>query len=585
MDVPTCYPGIVKFCSRQMPPSKKKWATVEVPQGAVKVDMNHAMLSKPGFGDRPKAREDFLKEDLAKLDWPAARTFSHALAGIACSQAYPMVSAKTGYVCAKALLGRIFRQPAPKPWGGTGPYPGLWKKAREFVQYLLPHFRSEKMPVDEWIASMPSSRRKPLLRAAEALSRRGWDPSYEKFSAFVKTELLPGFDKDEHGIVELTQMLDRLIQGPRDETHVIAGPWLKPLVHELKKCWTYDGPIFYGSCGPEPLHKWLQSFVADGERQYFWCDFSMFDNTHSQDSWEFMESLYKEAGIIDPLFDKVMDAWRKPKGKIGPFKYEAPIMNASGRDDTALANGILNGFASYLSACAALLEKSLFDLTLDDVMGCRPFIKLSVCGDDSLGSLPPMTEERMAKWRADMATNIAMFGFEAKLNSSTKLYDAVYLGMRPYPTRKGWFWGKTIGRSTYKMGFALLKPDMDVMAHITGIADAHVLCSSHVPILGDLAKKIVELRVGKKRTPKVLDPNRPWEWTYASGVPYDDLTLQAVADTYTQHDSPGNPTLGPGTTVTVADVKSLISAIESVQRLPCVVDHWLWRHMIKVDDL
>jgi hypothetical protein len=250
-------------------------------------------------------------------------------------------------------------------------------------------------------------------------------------------------------------------------------------------------------------------------------------------------------------------------------------MNASGRDDTALANAILKGFATYLSVAAAWLGVEIEDLTREQLDSLDGIITLSVCGDDSLGSLPLVNAERKAQLARDIAANIAMFGFEAKLEMSNELFDAVYLGMRPYPTRKGWFWGKTIGRSTYKMGWTTLDRKGDLMAHITGIAQMHDLCSRHVPILSDLAHTILRLRQGAKVTMPKLDPNKPWEWTYKSGVSYDEITLQNVAASYCKH----------GRHVSVEDVLELIGAIRRIERLPCVVDHWLWRHIIYCDDL
>jgi len=224
-------------------------------------------------------------------------------------------------------------------------------------------------------------------------------------------------------------------------------------------------------------------------------------------------------------------------------------------------------------------------LTEADVYQCFPLIMISVCGDDSLGTIPCCSLERQQQFCKDMGSNIAMFGFEAKLQVSTKLYDAVYLGMRPYPTRKGWFWGKTIGRATYKMGWVLDK-DQDLMAHMTGVADMHVLCSAHVPILADLAKKIVELREGKKRTPAKLDQNRPWEWTLKSGVPYDELTIQAVADIYTTYRTKMT------TECNVVDIHAcvdqihdLIRQIQNIEVLPATIDSPFWREMIWCDDL
>ena len=76
----------------------------------------------------------------------------------------------------------------------------------------------------------------------------------------------------------------------------------------------------------------------------------------------------------------------------------------------------------------------------------------------------------------------------------------------------------------------------------------------------------------------------PAQWTYKSGVQYDRLTLEAVAKTYSTVSTPGKP-VEHSREVRVEDVLDLIHEIEKVERLPCVLDHWLWRHMVSVDDL
>jgi hypothetical protein len=575
LQIPTCCPGLVYVRAEEITADPKKMKTVSLEGGSVKICWNKVKVAKSSFLDKGKRWDDFEVRDMEILRrFSSTPSFSHVLAGIGCSGARPMVSARSAYNQSKALLGRVFRLPSEREWG-RGPKPGTWKWAAQFVDYLLPDFRTSKMSVEDWIASMPARRRSPLKRAAERYRQSGWRRSYEKFSSFVKTELLPGFGKSDVELTRLTGMIDRLIQGPADETHVIAGPYLKPLVYALKKIWGPDSAIFYGSAGPEALHKFLEEKLIDGARQYFWCDFSMYDNTHSEESWEFMAKLYRRAGIHDSDFWRVFEAWKAPRGTIGPFKYQARVMNASGRDDTALANGILNGFATYLSVAAAWLEIELEELTPAMLAPLKSIIVLSVCGDDSLGSIPPMPEEFMIGFRKRVAQNIAKFGFEAKLETSTRLCDAVYLGMRPYPVAGRWFWGKTIGRATYKMGWVVKKDNADAMAHITGIADMHCLCSRHVPVLSDLAAKIVELRKGAKRTPITIDPDRPWEWTLKGEVEYDYSTLEHVATTYTRK----------GVTVRVDDVLDLIKKIRAIERLPQVLDHWLWRHMIHADDL
>jgi hypothetical protein len=311
----------------------------------------------------------------------------------------------------------------------------------------------------------------------------------------------------------------------------------------------------------------------------------MFDCTHTAETWEFMEDLYWRAGINDSDFWAVMAAWRRPSGTIGPFKYKAQVMNASGRDDTALANGVLNGVATFLSACAAYLKKPLARLTVADVRACRSNIQLSVCGDDTLGRVP-LTVDASAFKRL-MEYNLKLFGFVPKLFTSDRLEDCVYLGMRPYPTKSGWLWGKTIGRATYKLGWVTIKGDQDLMALMTGIADMHALCSRHVPVLSDIARKIVELRRGAKRTPVKFDDSKPWEWiNLEHKVDYDEVTIAHVAAVYTSRSLPGFPR-DPDVDVLVTprDVRDLIAAIDRVESLPCVVDHWLWRRMVTTDDL
>jgi hypothetical protein len=237
---------------------------------------------------------------------------------------------------------------------------------------------------------------------------------------------------------------------------------------------------------------------------------------------------------------------------------------------------MLNGFATFLSFAAAWWDVELFSLTEQQVKEFSAIVKLSVCGDDSLCRLPHREEAWRAAFADRVRANIRKFGFEAKLKYSEHLMDAVYLGSRPYPTRSGWFWGRTIGRAAYKMGWVREPEHKDLMAHITGIADMHSLCSNHVPILSDMAAVIKRLRQGAKRTPVVADVNRPWEWTFSGGVPYDDLTLLGCVDCYSRQS---------GKILTLEDFSSLRECIHKVERLPCVIYHPLMELILSVDEM
>lgn len=578
LQTPSAACGLVYKRGQTFPPNAK-WASVEIPEGSI--EYCEDLLHKTRGQLVGRKWVSATKELLARLPVPLEeKHWPIALGGIGISGATPMCSASNPYVQFKALAGRAFRKPQQ-----AGPSPGLFRHVYDrFKDVLLPGLIAPSLTIDEWLATMPARRKKALRRAAESYKRFGWDKQMVMFAAFVKTEFLPDFDKDCDGLCPLTAMLDRLIQGPHDATHVIAGPKIKPLCWKLKEIWGFSDPIFYGSATPEKLHRWLQRMV-DAPGLYFWCDYKMFDNTHSNESWEFIEQLYRDAGIDDPDFWRVMEAWRVPRGTIGPFRYKAKVMNASGRDDTAFANAILNGFAAYLSVCAAWLDKPLRELTPSEVRACYSEVFISVCGDDSLGRVPFIPEERRERFCQQVKDNIALFGFEAKLASSYRLCDAVYLGMRPYPTRKGWFWGKTIGRAVYKMGWVCSKTPRDVLAHITGTHEMHLLCSSHVPIISDIARRVVELRGGAKRTPVRLDPDKPWEWTYQSGVDYDDVTLAAVAETYSVSRDRFRETPGVEHTLTVSELRATIDAIKDIKQIPFTLDSEVIRRLVWYDDL
>lgn len=565
---------------RELEPDKKKWAGVEY--GDENVRICWAMADGKTRGG--KKFEPFPKEDLERLRaFSGPPRFRFALAGIGCSGATPMVSALTSYNQAKALLGRMFRLPAQREWG-RGPKPGVWLVAERLADNILQLGVRERMPDEDWLKSMPARRQRPLRRGMTRYRAEGYQAQFEQFKCFVKTELLPGFGKGDCELTELKGMLDRNICGPEEEAHCIMGPEIKPVMYQLKQAWDWQSAVFYGSCKPADLTKFLQERLVAGQKLYFWCDFSMFDNTHSRESWAFMASLYRKVGIVDPDFWRMFEAWHEPKGRVGPFKFKGRTMNASGRDDTALANGVLNGVAMFMSLTAAWFKVGLFELTPEMLQEMKGIVDLSVCGDDSIGALPALAEEEAAEFFKRVEQCIQEFGFEAKLNYSRCLYDAVYLGCRPYPVGGRWWWGKTIGRATYKLGWVLLEPGRDLMAHITGIADMHCITSTHVPVLYDLAKQICMLREHCKRTPVVPDVDKPWVWTDVSGVEYDDSTIAAVAEMYSTVPTPGNPTV-ERCGVCPDDVRDLIRTIRNIRALPCVLDHWLWKRMVLVDDL
>lgn len=557
MQVGTSNCGPVFVRGVDYPPVGAKWATVPVLAGAVKRRLRGRWV-------------DVEKHDIARMRSQTDNKFQAVLAGAAISGAGICVSNCSEHNAFKAILSRIFRPPRNRP------QPGVWEWARQFVDALLPGFHAEPMSVEEWLASMPGRRRTALQKAWYEYQRTGWRPKYARFGAFVKREKLPDFEKRLGELIPMTEMTDRLIQGPSDHSHVIAGPVLKPLLHRLKEIWSKDNRLFYASTTLDKLQSWSDTHMR-GAFTAFASDYSMFDNTHSRQSWGFMEALYRKAGCYRQAhFAEVMRAWRKPQGvacgKGWALRYKAPVMNASGRDDTALANAIINGFAAYLSSTAAFYQIPLMQLTVDLVRSCP--VRLAVCGDDTLGFLPPLDAARRAAFQNDLSANLALFGLDAagdKVVVTQEIERCVFLGMRPYPVAGRYLWGRTIGRAIYKLGWTT-EVDSDYAALHTGVCDQILKTSLHVPILSDMAAAYVATRAGCRRRPYV-DQHSLWGLSWGEGCttqPYDESTLRAVAQIYGY---------------SVERLKCTISLIRSQTVFPCVLNDAVLTGTVYQDEL
>ena len=588
------HPGRVHLESSTLPPKKSKWAKVDIPKGAITMSEAEVPWLKRNFpGHSGKKRKTFhsvVKEDLAKIDTSLERTKRECvLAGIGVSGCYPMVTRKGPYSRMQALIGRAFLK---KPKSS----PAAWKVMEKFKHLLLPKgaLDGDKMTVEDWISSMPARRRRALERAyVEYINDGGLRDKDLSFSAFVKQELLASYEKFDWGDAKpLAESIARMIMAPKDKAHIVAGPIIKPKLERLKRHWSPENWLFYGATTPEKLQGWLDSSIAgceDGDVFAFWCDYSMFDCTHSVESMRLVESFYSEM-LTDPEFARLINAWRAPRGRMGEMKYAADVMLASGRDDTSLMNALLNGLVMGLCVAAAVAGVELEDLQPEHVLFAKAYIRISICGDDTLGFLPKHLWPDRARIMSAIERNISRFGLVTKLDCTCYLGSAVYLGMRPYnvptPTGRRWLWGRTVGRAAFKFGWMLDLSKGDAAAWATGVADSVVRTQPYVPILSDLARQTLKLREGARRTPVVADENKPWtNWTVqveTQNLTYDRQTLLCLEKSY------ATPTLyggeGPVRAPSVEDFLRTIRTIEAVPCLPYVIDDMALRFMCVTDD-
>lgn len=457
------------------------------------------------------------------------------------------------------------------------------------------------MSVSAWIRSLSvSRRRRALLRALKLLEQRGRESDdFEFIKPFVKTELLSAFSAksgflqtndfslvaddsaaaamargDARPPVPHAEDVPRLIQAPEDETHLIAGPYLKPLVSRLKEQWGPENWIFYGSVGPDKLNRWLRRIA--GCQSFFWSDYTAFDATFSPDTWRMIEGFYRCIYPDAPLeFWRVMDIWRTPRGKVKLRKegvtvwYKAKVCNCSGRDDTALANALFNGLALSLSFAAALSGKDVPQLDEADVLNASLKIKISIVGDDSLVGCDFDVEPFVDA----ILRNLRSFGLVVKAEHSNELCDVTYLGQMPYLVNGKHFWGPTIGRCMYKLFWMREKEQgFSPSSWSRGVAQAFANYR-HVPLLLELCQRVDRLLYGHAVLKEQVDlENQTWK-IRPSGMPNWDLsTIDWLCMRYR------------GTGLSRELFKVDLATIETIDRLPAVVRLECLECILKSDD-
>lgn len=435
----------------------------------------------------------------------------------------------------------------------------------------------EPMTVHDYIRSIPNSRRrKAMITAYKKRLLRGENhKDYYLVNPFGKVEKLDSFVQDEEEpTVEGKRYVPRLIQATHDETHLDTGTHFKPLTSQLKKTWHADNWIFYGSVAPDVLDYWINK-NADCE-SFFWSDYRAFDSTWTDYAFDLIETVYRRVlKDVKPEFWELLRKWRKPeskkkkvKEKDGTFtwiKYFADFCLASGRDDTALANALLNGLVLALSFAAALRGCKPSELVAADLLFAQRFVSISVVGDDSL----VCCRFRVSRYMSRISENIASFGLQAKVFCSTNLYDVTYLGAMPYPVAGRYYWGPTVGRRLYK-AFWQSEPIGNLAMWTKGVA-IQLATYKHVPILSDIAQRIVDL------LPKYSHSTTTDEyevWTSVKDRPkYDESTLHWMAARYS--------TRG----LTVPQIGADIRRISAISRLPAVVELPAAEIMVMLDDL
>lgn len=244
--------------------------------------------------------------------------------------------------------------------------------------------------------------------------------------------------------------------------------------------------------------------------------------------------------------------------------YLCEVANASGRDDTALANALLNGLALSMSFAAALAGVPVSSVGRAELQRASDLVRIAIVGDDSL----VCCDFQVSEYADAIQRNIETFGLVVKAEHSRNLWDVTFLGSMPYQTRSGLFWGPTIGRRMYK-AFWQADPIGHLPSWTKGVA-MQLSLFTHVPILSDIADRVLTL-LDRHTGTATYNEDKPYHNRLTKTVPWDDVTVEWMCRRYKG--------LTPGAFVRDRAV------IGGISRLPVVLHSEVCTVCVAQDDL
>lgn len=578
---PVKYPGVVSTERKHFPLKTNAKTRAKLKTGTP-ADGDEARISVRDHYGRYLSWDDIFALPLHTKGGPR-------LGGVGIDGATPFVTAGGVRPLVEAIAYRVFKDlSVPDKAGNVRQVPdrAAYARAKALMPGLLPRLWWDRVyptTIIDWINNMQCRRRRAaLMRTLLQWKRDGYilPQDWRFIKAFVKGENLPSVGTSDEWwysgeiLPNGARYVARLIQAPHDVTHLIAGPYLRKLTSRLKEEWHSSNWLFYGSVPPEQLDHWLNTHR--NAVSWFWSDYTAFDATYSPESWDLIETLYRRVfeGFEMGHFWDVIEAWRSPKGKMHLRKdnvtveYEGDVCNCSGRDDTALANALLNGVVLAISFTAALYGCDVTAVQDWMLQGASSQVAITIVGDDSLAACYFDVRD----YQAQIEQNIRRFGLIVKAESSQDLCDVTYLGMMPYPVKSGMLqWGPTIGRRLYK-AYWQREPEGSLPAWTRGVAQQMALYKN-VPILFELAEQVDDLLLTHKVTKQTTDRNRVWATRSGSTEPYDGRTIDWLCRRYRD--------VG----LTPRMIQRDINIIRSITMLPAVVRLESVERIISKDDL
>lgn len=370
--------------------------------------------------------------------------------------------------------------------------PGQLLRSVKFAMFMLPLPTSYKQFNDEttfwpqkfsaWYEKHDAAQKRFLDRAIEHLKLVPYRTGFSKHHrCFTKREKLL-----KHCPVP------RLVLTVSPEFAVTAGPFLWSVAKWFKINWRLK-PVFYcPGATVEDISTWFQWHVDHGY-EFIEEDMSRCDSSYHAKLLKATAQVY-QAFYVKKRVEKAIRA-QYPKcvlhGNDGTWACVDGTL-CTGSHETTIGNTkniILNKLAAWIPDELQGVQAHYGKLELAE--GHRHPLGIMQAGDDGLNAVHPdfaIDPERLTE-----------FGYRAKTKRCTP-DTATFLSGRFYRVGTFYVWGPKAGRQIAKIGIDI-EFDPNPVAKMRGVAMGMRNLTSHIPLLGVLIKRILDLTQGVKAKP------------------------------------------------------------------------------------
>jgi hypothetical protein len=387
---------------------------------------------------------------------------------------------------------------------GTLPYQ-IWDR----LLVLRPDYL-DVITFEEWNSRFPRGKAMTNRRNFEDL-QKGEDHEQAYVECFVKREAqLLLSEKD------FEPQRPRVISAVDKKTKVSAGPFAYSLSKRMTEEWNTDNYITYaGGMSTDDLNKWIN--MGDIEWIFAFTDFSKFDLTQREECYNFETKIYNDFGAQHwiPHWKAICQMYRRTTGYFkGAIKYTVLYTRKSGSNFTSPGNSIINAIAwlagvYYFYFCELHGEtppeyvfycKKTMATMLIALLGKH--LRCILMGDDNLTVLHPLhfSMDRAKKYFRLASTMVEAMGFKQTGGVTRNPLDIDFLNMIPYPTQRGYRFGKKSGRVIAKIGVTLVRNQFWTETQQRALLRANMISfgptANHVPFLRVVTRLILK-EVGK----------------------------------------------------------------------------------------